>query len=63
VLFANVTSASNRDMQVPLFGYFKPGCGFGLRIMVGKNDRTNLLIDFGLGQLSDGLYLQAQEVY
>jgi hypothetical protein len=63
VLFANVTSASNRDMQVPLFGYFKAGCGFGLRIMVGKNDRTNLLIDFGLGQLSDGLYLQAQEVY
>jgi outer membrane protein assembly factor BamA len=63
VLFANVTTASNRDMQVPLFGYLKPGCGFGLRIMVGKNDRTNLLIDFGLGELSHGLYLQAQEVF
>ncbi len=63
VLFANVTTASNRDMHIPLFGYFKPGCGFGLRIMVGKNDRTNLLIDFGLGQLSHGLYLQAQEVF
>jgi hypothetical protein len=63
VLFANVTSASNRDMHVPLFGYLKPGCGFGLRIMVGKNDRTNILIDFGLGQFSEGLYLQAQEVF
>jgi hypothetical protein len=63
VLFANVTTASNRDMNVPLFGYLKPGCGFGLRIMVGKNDRTNLLIDFGLGQLSHGFYLQAQEVF
>jgi hypothetical protein len=63
VLFANVTTASNRDMKVPLFGYLKPGCGFGVRIMVGKNDRTNLLIDFGLGELSHGLYLQAQEVF
>ena len=63
VLFANVTTASNRDMHIPLFGFLKPGCGFGLRIMVGKNDRTNLLIDFGLGQLSQGLYLQAQEVF
>jgi outer membrane protein assembly factor BamA len=63
VVFANVSTASNRDMQVPLFGYLKPGCGFGLRIMVGKNDRTNLLIDFGLGQMSQGFYLQAQEVY
>ena len=63
VLFANVTTASNRDMHVPLFGYLKPGCGFGLRIMVGKYDRTNILIDFGIGEMSQGLYLQAQEVY
>ena len=63
VLFANFTTASSRDMHVPLFGFIKPGCGFGIRIMVGKNDRTNLLIDFGLGQLSNGFYLQAQEVF
>jgi hypothetical protein len=63
VLFANLSTASNRDMQIPLFGYFRPGAGFGLRIMVGKHDRTNLLIDFGLGELSSGLYLQAQEVF
>jgi outer membrane protein assembly factor BamA len=63
VLFANVTTASNPDMKVPLFGFLKPGCGFGFRIMVGKYDRTNILIDFGLGELSTGLYLQAQEVF
>ncbi|MEI7662805.1 MAG: BamA/TamA family outer membrane protein [Bacteroidota bacterium] len=63
VLFANVSSASSRDQHVPLFGFFKPGCGFGFRIMVGKHDRTNLLIDFGLGQLSQGFYLQAQEIF
>ncbi len=63
VLFANMTTASNRDMKVPLFRSIRPGAGFGVRIMVGKADRTNLLIDFGLGYLSHGIYLQAQEVY
>jgi hypothetical protein len=63
VLFANVSTASSSDSKVPLFGYLKTGCGFGLRIMVGKHDRTNILIDFGLGQFSDGFYLQAQEIF
>ena len=63
VLFANVSTASNRDMSVPLFGYLKPGCGFGFRIMVGKVDRTNILIDFGIGEVSQGLYLQATEIF
>ena len=63
VLFANVATASSRDAHVPLFGFFKPGAGFGFRIMVGKHDRTNILIDFGLGQFSQGFYLQAQEIF
>ncbi|MFA5727625.1 MAG: BamA/TamA family outer membrane protein, partial [Saccharofermentanaceae bacterium] len=63
VLFANVITASNHDMDIPLFGYFKPGAGFGVRIMLSKRDRTNLLIDFGLGQQSDGIYIQAQEIF
>lgn len=63
VLFANVITASNHDMGIPLFGFFKPGAGFGVRIMLSKEDRTNLLIDFGLGQQSQGFYLQAQEIF
>ncbi len=63
VLFVNMCTASNRDQHIPLFGYIKPGCGFGFRIMVGKHDRTNILIDFGLGQFSQGFYLQAQEIF
>jgi hypothetical protein len=63
VIFANVISASNHDMHVPLFGFWKPGAGVGLRIMVGKYDRTNLLIDFGFGEYSKGLYLQATEIF
>ncbi|MCX6287124.1 MAG: BamA/TamA family outer membrane protein [Bacteroidetes bacterium] len=63
VIFTNVTTASNRDMNVPLFGYFQPAIGAGLRIMVGKHDRTNIAIDFGIGNMSQGLYVQTQEVF
>ncbi|MCX6280584.1 MAG: BamA/TamA family outer membrane protein [Bacteroidetes bacterium] len=63
VIFTNVTTASNRDMHVPLFGYFQPAAGVGLRIMVGKHDRTNIAIDFGIGNMSQGLYVQTQEVF
>ncbi len=63
VIFTNVTAASSRDMNIPLFGYFQPAAGVGLRIMVGKHDRTNIAIDFGIGNMSKGLYVQTQEVF
>ena len=63
VLFTNVSTVSNRDMNIPLFGYFQPAAGAGIRIMVGKHDRTNIAIDFGFGNMSNGLYLQTQEVF
>jgi len=63
VIFTNVTTASNRDMNIPLFGYFQPAAGVGLRIMIGKHDRTNIAIDFGIGNMSKGLYVQTQEVF
>ena len=52
VIFTNVSTVSNRDMHIPVFGYFQPAAGVGLRIMVGKHDRTNIAIDFGFGNNS-----------
>jgi len=63
VLFLNLTTASDRDAKIPLFGYLKPGAGFGLRIMVGKHDRTNLCIDVALGENTMGFYLQATDIF
>jgi hypothetical protein len=62
-VFTNVCSVSNRDMNIPLLGYFQPAAGLGLRIMVGKHDRTNIAIDFGVGNVSSGLYVQTQEIF
>jgi outer membrane protein assembly factor BamA len=63
VVFANASTASSRDQGVPLFNYIRPACGAGLRIMVSKVSRTNILIDFTIGEKSNGLYFSAQEAY
>lgn len=63
VLFANVTTASDHGMNLPIFSTFKGAAGFGVRIMLNKHDRTNLLIDYGVSSETTGLYIQAQEIF
>jgi len=63
VLFANATSASNQSRDLTLMQSIKPGYGFGFRIMVDKQSRTNLSVDFGFGENSFGFYLAASETF
>jgi hypothetical protein len=63
VLFVNATTASNQDMDIFLFDAVRPAIGAGLRIMVSKRNRINILIDFAIGQKSNGFYIQAQEAF
>jgi len=39
------------------------GEDFAYGEMEGKHDRTNIAIDFGIGNMSKGLYVQTQEVF
>jgi hypothetical protein len=63
VLFVNGTTANNPIQTLKLFESVKPGYGFGLRVMVDKQSRTNLAIDFGMGDKSTGFYLAAAETF
>jgi outer membrane protein assembly factor BamA len=63
VIFINMTTASNRENHIPLFGYLQPAGGFGVRIALDKHSRTNLLIDFAIGSKSHGMYLTAGEAF
>ena len=63
VLFVNGTTASNPQETVKLFDSIQPGYGLGLRIMVDKKTRTNLAVDFALGNKSSGFYLAASETF
>jgi hypothetical protein len=48
---------------VNLFEYVKPAAGFGARIMMSKESRTNLRVDFAWGVDSFAVYLGAGEVF
>ena len=63
VLFVNATTAENKVQSLKLFQSVKPGYGMGLRIMVDKQTRTNLAVDFGFGDKSSGFYLAATETF
>jgi len=63
VLFINASTASNKDLGIPLFQYIRPAAGIGLRVMVSKKNRINLMIDVGWGETSDGVYITAQEAF
>lgn len=63
VIFVNASTASGKDMGVPLFGYIRPAGGIGLRIMASKANRTNIVIDFTYGEYNTGIYFSAQEAF
>jgi len=63
VIFLNMTTASNRTTDIPLFAYVRPGVGFGFRFMVNKHFRTNINLDFGFGQKSNGFYFSGTETF
>ncbi len=64
VIFANATTASNSDANIGLFEYVEPGVGIGWRIMLNKNARTNLTIDYAWGAYgAQGFYLNVNETF
>lgn len=64
VVFTNVTTAASNDNQVKLFEYMKPAFGGGLRIMVKKEARANIVLDYGWGVDGAGaFYININETF
>lgn len=63
VLFANATTASDKDRDLHAFRYIQPAFGFGLRLNMDKASRTNLVLDYGIGKKTSGFYLNAGETF
>lgn len=61
--FGNLTSASDKDRDIKLFQYFQPAVGVGLRILIDKATRTNLIMNYALGRHSKAFYLNAGETF
>lgn len=63
VVFLNATTASNPQQELALFESIKPGYGAGIRIMLDKKTRTNLAVDYGFGEKSQGFYFAVSETF
>ncbi len=64
VAFFNTNSASNTDADIKLFDYLNIGYGAGVRYMLNEKSRTNLCLDFAVGDYgASGFYLSVNEVF
>jgi outer membrane protein assembly factor BamA len=62
-VFTNFVTASNDDSNTSLFKSVQPAVGIGLRILIDKKTRTNLIVDYAWGNNSKGFYLNAGESF
>jgi outer membrane protein assembly factor BamA len=62
-VFSNFTTASNKATDVRLLQYIQPAFGAGLRILIDKATRTNLVLDYAIGNHFKGFYLNAGETF
>jgi len=64
VVFANATTASNTAGDINLFQYINYAYGLGIRIMLQKEARINVTIDYAWGQYgAQGIFINANEVF
>ncbi len=62
-VFGNLTSANDKDRDIRLFQYIQPALGVGLRILIDKATRTNLVLNYAWGRHSEAFYLNAGETF
>jgi outer membrane protein assembly factor BamA len=62
-VFSNITSASDKDRDIRLFQYIQPAVGIGLRVLIDKATRTNLVMNYAVGRHSKAFYLNAGESF
>ncbi|SHG72855.1 Surface antigen [Flavobacterium fluvii] len=62
-VFGNLTTASDKDRDIRLFQHIQPAVGVGLRILIDKATRTNLIMNYAWGRHSKAFYLNAGETF
>jgi len=66
VTFINAQTASNHNglTKVKLFQYWEPGAGAGIRILYDKYSRSNICVDYGIGNYgSRGFFINLNETF
>ncbi len=62
-VFADFTTASDKNRNVKLFKSIQPAVGIGFRVLLDKATRTNLILNYAWGRKSKAFYLNAGETF
>lgn len=62
-VFGNLTTASDKNRDIRIFQHIQPAVGIGLRILIDKATRTNLVLNYAWGRHSKAFYLNAGESF
>jgi outer membrane protein assembly factor BamA len=62
-VYTNFTSTSDKDTGVKLLEYIQPAVGVGLRFLIDKRTRTNIILNQAWGRDSKAFYLNAGETF
>jgi len=64
VVFLNATTANSPEADIQLFQYLDPAVGIGLRVMINKNSRANVNLDYAWGKYgAQGFYFGINEAF
>ena len=61
-VFSNLVTVSDKG-RLPLFHTIQPAVGIGLRILLDKGTKTNLVFNYAVGNKSSGFYLNTDESF
>ncbi|MBC7525042.1 MAG: BamA/TamA family outer membrane protein [Flavobacterium sp.] len=61
-VFTNVVTVSDQG-RLPLFHTMQPALGIGLRVLLDKGTRTNIILNYAQGHKSSGYYLNTDESF
>jgi hypothetical protein len=62
-LFANFTTTSDRDRDIKVLDYIQPAAGFGLRLLIDKATKTNVMASYAWGRHSKSFYINTGESF
>ena len=62
-VFANFTTTSDRDRDIQVLEYIQPAFGVGLRLLIDKATRTNVIASYGWGSHAQSFYINTGESF
>ncbi|WP_211316284.1 BamA/TamA family outer membrane protein [Flavobacterium faecale] len=62
-VFTNFTSTSDKARNIAVLQYIQPAFGCGLRLLIDKTTRTNVVASYGVGRHSKSFYVNTGETF